>query len=411
MDPGSDLLGTASAGRFARTPAYRGDSATLVPKRRAKGAGSVFRRKDGRWTGEADLGWEGTRHLRKIIYGHSRREVEDKLRALLSDVADGATPPTRSPQVGKFLQQWLSTVRPSLRSSTYVSYESTVRLHITPEIGRLTLDKLNVEHVAGLIARKLGERRLSTRSVRYQLLILRIALNKAVRWGLVARNVAALVDPPRVVHKDVRVLSPDETRRLLVAARGDPLEGLVALAVSTGARLGEALGLRWPDVDLERRQLRIDKTLQRITGEGQVLSEAKTPRSRRTIVLPVMAAEVLRGRRKQQLDQRRVAGHDWHEAGYVFTTSSGGPLDARNVQRSFRRIVRKAKLPRMRFHDLRHSCASLLLAQGVAPRVVMETLGHSRISVTMDTYTHVMPALQRDAADAIDRSLSEERGG
>jgi integrase len=165
----------------------------------------------------------------------------------------------------------------------------------------------------------------------------------------------------------------------------------------------------WTDIDLDRRQMRIDKSLQRIPGQGYVLSETKTRRSRRTIVLPVVAAEALRRRLAEQRDQRRTCGPGWHQDGLVFTTSTGRPVDARNVQRSFRRLLRKAKLPRMRFHDLRHSCASLLLTQGVAPRVVMETLGHSRISITMDTYTHVMPALQREAADAIDRSLGGER--
>jgi integrase len=270
----------------------------------------------------------------------------------------------------------------------------------------VTLEKLNVEHVSGLIARKLREPTLSARSVRYVLLVLRNALNKAVRWGLVGRNVASLVDPPRIPSHDVRVLSPGETKRLLDAARGEPIEALVVLAVSTGLRMGEALALQWTDIDLERRQLRVMKSLQRVRGQGQVLLETKTRRSRRNIVLPVKTAEALRNLRLDQHEVRRSAGIGWHDLGFAFTTHTGRPLDQRDVLRSFRRILRKAKLPTMRFHDLRHSCASLLLAEGISPRVVMETLGHSRIAVTMDTYTHVMPALQQDAADAMDRSLS-----
>jgi integrase len=284
-----------------------------------------------------------------------------------------------------------------------------VRLHLVPEIGRVSLEKLSVEHVADLITHKQADRRLSPTSVRYVLLVLRNALNKAVRWGLVGRNVAGLVDPPRVSHKDVRVLSPDETKKLLDAARGEAIEGLVTLAVSTGLRLGEALGLQWADVDLDRRQLRINKSLQRISGQGQVLMETKTRRSRRSLVLPVKTAEALRAHRLQQDQSRGAAGSAWRKRDFVFTSSTGQPLDQRNVLRMFRRILRKAKLPRMRFHDLRHSCASLLLAQHISPRVVMETLGHSRISVTMDTYTHVMPTLMQDAADAMDRSLGSDR--
>jgi integrase len=379
-----------------------------VAKRRVKGSGAIFRRADGRWSGYVDLGREGERRRRKTVYGHTSREVEDRIRGLVNDIAGGSPPPSRSPQLGNFLNQWLTAVQPSLRPSTYVSYEGIARLHITPALGRITLDKLTVEHVAGLIANKQASRRLSTRSVRYVLLILRNALNKAMRWGLVARNVATLVDAPRIEHRDVRVLSPAETKRLLEAARGDPLEGLLVLSVSTGVRLGEALALQWPDIDLDRRQFRISKSLHRVTGKGQVLAETKTRRSRRTIALPVMAAEALRSWRKQQTDQRRAAGMDWHDGDFVFTASSGRPFDQRNVGRMFRRVLRAAGLPRMRFHDLRHSCASLLLVQGISPRVVMETLGHSRISVTMDTYTHVMPALLRDAADAMDRSIGAE---
>lgn len=378
-----------------------------MPKRRAKGAGSVFRRADGRWSGSVELR-EG-RHGRKVIYGNSKKEVEDRIRGLVNDVADGSPPPSRSPHLGAFLQQWLVAVRPTLRPSTYVSYEGVVRLHLVPEIGRVTLEKLAVQHVAGLIAHKLADGKLSPTSVRYILIVLRNALTKAVRWGLVGRNVASLVDPPRIRHKDVRVLSPEETKQLLEAARGEAIGGLVVVAVSTGVRLGEALGLQWHDIDLERRQLSINKSLQRGSGHGQVLLETKTRRSRRTLVLPVKTTEALRAVRVQQDQQRRAAGSAWHASDFVFTSSTGQPLDQRNVLRMFRRVLRTAQLPRMRFHDLRHSCASLLLAQHIPARVVMETLGHSRISVTMDTYTHVMPALMHDAADAMDRSLDSEQ--
>jgi len=328
---------------------------------------------------------------------------------MVNDVEDGVPPPSRSPQLEQFLERWLAAVQPSLRPSTYRSYQDAVRLHISPQIGRVTLEKLTVDHVGALVRHKQAEQRLSPTTVRYILMVLRNALGKAVRWGVVGRNVATLVDAPRLQPRDVRVLSPDETKRLIEAARGDPMEALFVLAVSTGLRQGEALGLRWDRVDFERRQLRIDKSLQRIPGRGFVLADTKTRRGRRSILVPIITAEALRRHRSAQADLRRAAGREWTEGDFVFTSSTGRPLDARNVQRTFARILRKARLPQMRFHDLRHSCASLLLTQGVSPRVVMETLGHSRISVTMDTYTHVMPSLMRDAADAMDRSLSEDR--
>jgi integrase len=223
---------------------------------------------------------------------------------------------------------------------------------------------------------------------------------------MATRNVALLVDAPRVSHRDVHVLSPDEALRLVDAARPDRLEALWVLALSTGLRRGELLGLTWSDIDLDRRQLRVTKALQRIPEKGLVLAETKTRRGRRSIVIPVGAVEALRRHRGRQAEERLLAGSQWEEKGFVFTSSRGTPLDGDNlISRPFRRVLQEAGLPPMRFHDLRHSCASLLLAQGVAPRVVMETLGHSRISVTLDTYTHVLPALQREAADAMDRAL------
>jgi integrase len=377
-----------------------------VAKRRSKGSGSVFRRSDGRWSGH--IGLPGTAG-RKVVYGDSKRDVEERIRHLVNDVADGTPPPSRSPQLASFLQQWLTAVRPTLKPDTYRSYADTVRLHITPQLGRVPLEKLGITQVAGFVAHQLANPRLAPTSARYHLYILRIALNKAVRWGLVTRNVAALVDAPRVEQRDARVLAPDEVLRLLAAARGEAIEGVVLVAVSIGTRLGETLGLQWKDVDLERRQARITKQLKRLQGQGLVVVEIKTRRGRRNVVLPQITAEVLRRHRRSQGELRRLAGAEWDNRDFIFTASAGQPLDHRNVQRSFKRVLRHARMPKMRFHDLRHSCASLLLAQHVDPRVIMETLGHSRISVTMDMYAHVMPALKRDAADAMDRSIGAER--
>lgn len=380
-----------------------------MAKRRAKGDGAVFKRSDGRWIGYVDLGWQDGRHVRKYVHGRDREETRERVKAIIRNVDDGLPPPSHSPRLGEFLDKWLAAAKPGLRPATYVSYEGVVRIHIVPNLGRLTLDRLSVDHVASLVDRKQRDPQLSATTVRYILLVLRIALNKAVRWGLIARNVATLVDPPRVAHREVRVLSPEQTQQLLVAAKGESIEGLLVVAVSTGLRLGEALGLQWQDIDLERREVRITKSLRRIAGRGQVLSETKTRRSRRSLVLPVTTVEALRAHRVEQREWRRAAGSSWSELGFVFTTATGRPLDQRNVLRMFKRVLRKAKLARMRFHDLRHSCASLLLAQHTDPRVIMETLGHSNISVTMNMYAHVMPALKRDAADAMDRSLA--RGG
>lgn len=178
------------------------------------------------------------------------------------------------------------------------------------------------------------------------------------------------------------------------------------MAIPLGLRLGEALGLRWQDVDPEAGTLRIAYQLQRLHGQWELV-EPKTSRNRRTIALLLSTVQALRDHRKRQLEEKLLAGPQWQETGLVFATRVGTPLDRPNiVRRSFKLILKKAGLPDIRFHDLRHTAASLLLVQGVSPRVVMENLGHSQISLTMDTYSHVMPVLQREAADKLEAILS-----
>lgn len=240
----------------------------------------------------------------------------------------------------------------------------------------------------------------SARLVQYQRTILRCALNQAVKWNLVARNVAALVDPPRYSKPEVVPLNPDEVNKFLEVIKGDPLETVFHVALSLGLREGEVLGLRWRDIDLDERIARIRVSLQRIDKKLQLV-ELKTERSRRALPIPENVFSSLRAHRTRQLKDKMQAGEEWQENGLAFTTSRGTPLSARNVIRRFHRLLGDAKLPRHRFHDLRHSCASFLLSKNIPARTVMDILGHSNISLTMNTYSHVMPEMLRDAAKAM----------
>ena len=311
--------------------------------------------------------------------------------------------------VAALLDQWLESCKNSIRPMTYVSYEGIVRGHIVPELGTVPIQRLTPQHIDGLLARKLRSG-LSPTRVRYILVVFRVALRRAEKWGLVPRNVAALVAAPKVERQQASSMTLDQARRLLEAASGDRLEGLYCVALALGLRQGEALGLRWRDVDLEHRTLRVDHALQRIEGR-LVLTPTKTDRSRRTVAMPATVVEALRRHRAHQREERLAAGGRWPESDFVFTTIVGTPCDPDNLRRSFRALLKRAALPHFRFHDLRHSAASLLLAQGVAARVVMETLGHSRISVTLDTYSHVTPELQREAATAMDRVFNRPNQG
>jgi integrase len=310
--------------------------------------------------------------------------------------------------LGQFLLRWLQdSVKPTVRPRTYSSYSQLLLDHVIPALGQVPLGKLGPQHVQGFLNQKLRQGRLSGRTIQYLHAVLRAALNQALRWRLVQVNVATLVDPPRAERHEVHPLTPREARTLLDAAQGDRLAALYALALAVGLRQGEALGLHWEDVDLEAGNLRVRVALQRQDGRGLQSVEPKTARSRRGIVLPPYVVESLRAHRSRQVQERLLAGSRWQETGLVFTTAIGTPLDGGSVTHRFQRMLERAGLPRLRFHDLRHACASLLLAQGVHPRVVMEILGHSQISLTMNTYSHVIPALQREAADRMDAVLAK----
>ena len=304
--------------------------------------------------------------------------------------------------MGQFLGRWLSdSVKPAVRPRTFQSYQELVRLHLGPVLGRIPLAKLQPQNVQALINAKLSTG-LSPRRVQYIHAVLRRALGQAQRWDLVQRNVARLVDSPRVERVDIEPYTPDEAKAFVQAIRGDRLEALFHLALAIGLRQGEVLGLSWTDVDFDRGQLSVRASLQRIDGEFRIV-EPKSARSRRVIALPEPSLRVLRGHRLRQLEERLFAGPLWEDTGLVFTTPTGAPLSDGHVRKRLYQILRHSGLRRLRFHDLRHACASLLLAQNVHPRVVMETLGHS--TFTMDLYAHVIPSLQREAAGKMGQLL------
>jgi len=371
-----------------------------VGKRRGSGEGSIYRRKDGRWA--ASLRLPGGR--RKTFYGRTRQEVTAKLHQALRAREEGLPLERGRTTVGDWLRRWLEEVaRPRLRPSTYRSYADIVRLHLLPSLGNLRLARLSPLEVQALLNRKLEEG-LSPRRVQYVHAVLRAALEDAYRFQMVGRNVARLVSPPRAARPEVRPLTLEEARRLLATTRGHRLGALFVVALCTGLRLGELLALKWEDVDMERGALTVRRTLQRVGGE-LVWGEPKSARARRTVPLPAPALAALREHRRRQLEERLALGEAWQETGLVFTSSIGTPLDPRGVQRLLQRLLQQAGLRHVRFHDLRHTAASFLLALGVHPRMAMETLGHSQVSLTLDTYSHVLPALQREAAERLGELL------
>jgi integrase len=283
-----------------------------------------------------------------------------------------------------------------------------------PGLGRIPLQQLAPAHVRSFLRAKAEEpgfrgRPLSDRTVQYIHAVLRRALERARKDELVIRNVASLVDPPRVRRAEVQPLTVEQAALLLDAVRDDRLFALYAVALGVGLRRGEGLGLRWSDIDFDNDTLCVAVSLQRLDGE-LLLTEPKTARSKRTIPLPGACIEALAEHRQRQKEEEAAAPvwlNDWN---LVFTTTIGTPLDPQNVLHHFQAVCQKIGLRRLRFHDLRHTCASLLLAQGVDARVIMDTLGHSVIGTTLNLYTHVMPATQRDAARKMDSLFRRSLG-
>jgi integrase len=327
-----------------------------------------------------------------------------RLRAAQVEFGDAYAAQKRPPKLDEFLQSWLETsVKQRVRPLTYAGYKVNVEKHLIPTIGKIQLDHLTPQHVQRMINDRLAAG-FSTKTVAYVHQVLRTALSLAVRWEIVSRNVAKLVDKPRVERKPINPLAPEEARRFLAAVRGHRLEALFTVALALGLRQGEALGLRWEDVDFAAGTLRVSNQLQRIDRK-LVLVPPKTAKSRRTLVMPPLIVDSLRDHEKRQVAEKIWAGSKWEETGLVFANRSGGPTQARRVIDQFHGVLEKAGMRRLRFHDLRHSCATLLLVQGVSPRVVMEVLGHSEIALTMNAYSHVVPELQRQAAERMQSIL------
>jgi integrase len=373
-------------------------------RRRGRGEGSIYERKDGRFAGVVNVGYRNGKRVRKNVYGETRGEVQEQLKKLLREQQLGLPVAVERQTVKHFLTNWLeNTAKPRLRPKSFVSYKQLTEHHLVPTIGKIELAKLTPQDVQELL-NEMVKKGLSARTAQYVRAVLRRALNQALKWGLVARNVAALVDPPRILRHEVQPFAVEEIKKLLGLFEQNRLGALYLLALTHGLRQGEALGLRWEDVDLKKKELRVRQTLQWVDGEWQFV-EPKTKQSRRGFALTEQIVKALRKHRKAQLEERLLAGGEWNEYGLVFTTRTGKPLDGVNVTRDFKRLLKRGKLPVRRFHDLRHTTASLLLYQKVHPRVVMDLLGHSEIRVTMDLYSHVAPVLQREAADEMDALL------
>jgi integrase len=316
---------------------------------------------------------------------------------------------SRGTTVGDYLDRWLSdSVRGTVRESTYSRDKYLVSNHIKPALGRPKLTNLNALHLQGFYRDRLDSG-LSGSTVQKMHHVLHKALAQAVKWHLIPRSPADSVKAPTPVPKEMHPLSAAEARKLLATARGDRLEALYKVAIQTGMRQGELLALKWVDVDLDGQTLRIRWTLTRKgsdTGDSYGLGAPKTKKSRRTVRLTEGAVDALRSHRARQAKEKLRVGAFYQDQGLIFAGEQGGIINPSNLRnRSFAPLLAKADLPRITFHDLRHTCASLLFQRNVHPKFVQELLGHASVAITLDTYSHMLPGMGSEAADAMGEAL------
>ena len=379
--------------------------------RRMNGEGSVYQRtSDGRWVGAVTVRYTATGTMRrKTVTAKTKAEVLTKMRAVRRNLDDGLPTPDDRLTVGQVLDRWMSDVlRHQVAPIAFENYKSVADLHIRPTLGKRQVTKLAPADVDALMSAKL-DAGYSVSTVRRIRAILVQALNQAERWGLVVRNVAAVTRGPRAKRTEGRTLTPLQARQLLTSLSGHRLETLYVTMLGLGLRRGEALGLAWADVALDRGVLLIRYALKR-EGGTLVLGEVKTAKSRRSLNIPRPVVESLKAHRARQAQERLAVGEAWTDSGLVFTTQVGTPLDPRNIYRDFVGVCERSGLGRWHPHELRHSAASIMLAQGVPIEVVSDILGHSSIRMTADVYGHILEPQRLAAADAMAEALWSNPG-
>lgn len=384
--------------------------------RRAPGEGYPFRRERTRSNGTVrvdfglrlSLGYDAAgRRVRKVVYGRTMREAREKAERLKVDVGRGQPPDTKAVTVARLLEDWhrhgVKTV--GWEPSTARNYRSIIDNYLLPGLGRRRVDKLAPRQVQEFLD-ELAATGRSPWVIRNVRATLRAALAVATTWQLVTHNVVKLTRAPRLEVEEISALTPDQVRVFLGAVSEHPLGNLFTVATALGLRQSEILGLRWEDVDLDELVLHVRQKTYRVVG-GWHTGRPKSERSRRSIPFPAEIAVVFRRQRAEQREVREAAA-DWQDIGLVFASATGGPLVGTSVTKTMQRLMRDAGLEPKRFHDLRHTAATLMLIMGVPLEVIQQTLGHASYTTTRDLYAHVLPEMQRQGSDKIGAFLRGE---
>ena len=355
----------------------------------------------------------GKRKQQWVSVKGTKKDTEKRLSELLSHIDNGSYIKPYKTTLAEFLDRWLKDYAyANLAPRTAEGYETIIRQHLIPKLGSIPLIRIKPEHIQKYYSETLangrcdGKGALSSLTVRHHHMTLHNALKCAVKWGLLVRNPADAIDAPRTTHTEMKVMSEDDLNMFLEVAKPTPYYSLFYLALFTGMRRSELLGLRWSDVDLLLCQLSVTRAMHRLRNGDIVFRPPKTAKGRRIVSLSPSTALVLREHREGQETIRLLQGLRLRDNDLVFSREDGSPLVPNAVTSAWIRLVRRAGLEGIRLHDARHTHASLMLKQGVHPKIVQERLGHSTIAITLDTYSHVAPGLQEAAANRFDEVLN-----
>lgn len=369
-------------------------------KKNGNNEGSIHARKNGYFSASVTVDGKRIQKTFKTL-----KQAKTWRKEILRQIDEGLSFQGATYSLGAYLQDWLEGKRLTIKSHTYEQYHQVVKTHINPLLGNVKLKDIKtfqIEHFY-LEKRKSGT---SENTVYLIHRVLRGALRHAYLMGLITRNPISPIKSPKPPKKEMKTYDDYQARNLLQAAEETDLEALLFVELATGLRIGEIIGLKWSDLDMEKGTLRVCRQVQRVKGVGLVFSEPKSEKSRRMLILGPEAIKKIRKHAERQYQQKLFAGDRWEENDLIFPNSIGKPKEHNRLLKDFKAIAKKAGLPTIRFHDLRHSAATLMLQQEINPKIVQEILGHSDINLTLNTYSHVMPTLQREAASRLEELLT-----
>ena len=368
-----------------------------MAKRRGNNEGSIFRRKNGTWRAQVTLDGK-----RLSFSAKTRTECQEWLKRNINQIDDGMTYASTKKTIKDYMTGWLNSSKISMRRTTWVQYEQVTRDYIIPHIGHIKIRDLRPGQIQVLYGLLL-EKKVGIHTVIKAHRILHSALSHAVKTGIISRNPASVVILPKEPSKEMEIYDKNQVSQMLLAARGHRWEALYYLAVTTGMRQMELLGLKWIDINWKQKTIKVMRQLLRTaSGEGIKFGELKTKYSKRTISLGEKAIRVLKSHHKRQHDEEQAAEERWVKHDLIFTNSIGNPINQRNLLNNFKKLIMAAGLPNIRFHDLRHTSASLMLNYGVPVIIVSRRLGHAKPSITLDVYGHLIPTMQDEVAEMID---------